>query len=141
MHEGGCVVIKSPVKKWTDAKFKGWIISLLRRGTMKFPPRNECLKAAKTEKKINEKTGRMAQHFKCAGCGGECTSTNVVADHISPVVDPDVGFIDWNTYIERMFCPVDNLQVLCNNGENSCHHKKTKQEREWRKNGKISQDI
>lgn len=133
--------MKSPIPEWSDARWRSWVVSLLRRGTMKFPPRNEALRAAKTGKKINEKTGRMAQHYQCAGCLQEFPAKGVVADHISPVIEPEVGFIDWNTYIVRMFCSVENLQVLCNNGENSCHHKKTKQEREWRKNGKISQDI
>ena len=128
--------MKSPVKNWSDAKWRSWVVSLLRRGTMKFPPRNEALRAAKTEKKINEKTGRIAQHYQCAGCLQEFPAKGVVADHILPVVDTVRGFVDWNTYIERMFCPVENLQILCNNGENSCHHKKTKQERECRKNGK-----
>ncbi len=121
--------LKSPVPTWTNAKFKGWIIALLRKGTMRFPPRNEALKAARTEKKINVKTGRMAQHFKCAGCGGEFTSTNVVADHIYPVVDPNKGFVNWDTYIERMFCTKDNFQCLCS----ECHDVKSAEERTQRK--------
>ena len=130
--------MKSPVKNWSDAKWRSWVVSLLRRGTMKFPPRNEALRAAKTEKKINEKTGRMAQHYRCAICLGEFPAKGVCIDHVQSVVDPNGSFVDWNTYIERMFCPVENLQVLCNNGENSCHHKKTKQERKDRKCGTSS---
>ena len=119
--------MKSSVKNWSDAKFKGWIISLLRRGTMKFPPRNEALRAAKTEKKINEKTGRIAQHYRCAGCKEEFPAKGVQVNHIQPVVG-DSGFIDWNTYIERMFCPVEKLNVLCS----SCHDGATQQEKEKR---------
>jgi len=121
--------MKSPVKNWSDAKFKGWIVALLRKGTMRFPPRNEALKDARTEKKINTKTGRLAQHYKCAGCGGEFTSTNIVADHIEPVVDPVGGFITWDTYITRMFCPKENFQAICK----ECHDAKSAEERQQRK--------
>ena len=121
--------LKSPVPTWTDAKFKGWIVALLRKGTMRFPPRNEALKDARTEKKINTKTGRLAQHYKCAGCGGEFTSTNIVADHIEPVVDPVGGFITWDTYITRMFCPKENFQAICK----ECHDAKSAEERQQRR--------
>lgn len=46
-------------------------------------------------------------------------------DHIDPVVDPDVGFVDLNTYQERMFVGKEKLQKLC--GE--CHTTKTNSER------------
>lgn len=121
--------MKSPVKNWTDAKWRSWVVSLLRRGTMKFPPRNDALRAAKTEKKINEKTGRMAQHYECAYCKGQFSAKNVCVDHIQPVIDPNGSFVDWNTYIERMFCSVENLQVLCGD----CHDVKSKEERIQRK--------
>jgi 5-methylcytosine-specific restriction endonuclease McrA len=121
--------MKSPIKSWSDAKFKGWIISLLRRGTMRWPPRNEALAKAKTEKKINTATGRMAQHYECAMCKGQFSAKNVVVDHINPVVLPGIGFIDWNTYIERMFCSVENLQVL----DKNCHDIKSATEKGQRK--------
>lgn len=121
--------MKSPIKGWTDAKFRSWIISLLRRGTMRFPPRNDALKAAKTEKKINEKTGRMAQHYRCAMCLGEFPAKGVCVDHIEPVIQPGMGFVSWDEYIARMFCPIANLQVLCG----ACHDIKSAQERKERK--------
>ena len=121
--------MKSPIPSWTDAKFKGWIVSLLRRGTMKYPPRNDALRAAKTDKKINVKTGRMAQHYKCVGCNEEFTAKGVVVDHIEPVIPVGIGFTTWDEYIERMFCPVENLQVLCGD----CHDVKSKEERKQRK--------
>ena len=113
----------------TNSKLKSWLISGLRRMTMRYPPRNDALRAAKTEKKINEKTGRMAQHYRCAGCKEEFPAKGVVADHILPVVCPHKGFVDWNTYIERMFCPVDKWQIICR----SCHDVKTQREKKSRK--------
>ena len=48
-----------------------------------------------------------------------------MVDHIDPVVDPKVGFVDWTTYIERMFVEEDGLQILCK----ECHDKKTRFEK------------
>jgi hypothetical protein len=46
-------------------------------------------------------------------------------DHIDPVIDPAVGFVSWDTVIERLFCEVEGFQVLCW----ACHHAKTNEER------------
>lgn len=122
--------MKSPVKGWTDAKFRSWIVALLRRGSLRYPPRNECLREAKTEKKTNEKTGRLAQHYKCAGCNKDFPAKDVCIDHIQPVVEPLKGFTTWDNYIERMFCSKENLQCLCKN----CHDIKTQKEKDDKKN-------
>lgn len=119
----------SPIEGWSKAKWKGWIISLLRRGTLRYPPRNEVLKAARTEKKINKATGRMAQHYQCCACKDEFPLSKMRADHIEPVVCPHKGFVDWNTYIERMFCVKENLQAICI----GCHKMKSDEEKEKRK--------
>ena len=92
------------------------------------------LNAAKTEKKINIKTGRLAQHYLCAECGKDFPQSGVQVDHLSPVIDPATGFVDWNTYINRMFCDEDNLQVLCK----ADHAKKSKQELKERSERKKS---
>lgn len=110
---------------WTEGRVKGFIISVLRAGARRWPPKFEALDDALVGKKINEKTGRVAKHYTCAACKKEFTSKDVQVDHISPVVDPDVGYVDWNTFIARLFCPKENLQVLCT----VCHKRKTKDER------------
>ena len=68
---------------------------------MYWPPRAECLKLARVER------GK----YQCAHC--ECIFKKI--EH---------GFVDWNTYIERLFCPVENFQALCR----VCHSAKTIQE-------------
>lgn len=126
--------MKSPIPEWSDAKFKGWIISLLRRGTMRWPPANKCLKAAKRGKKINTLTGRLAEHYECAHCGQLFPLKQVCKDHINPIVDPITGFIDWNIYIARMFCSLNQWQILCKN----CHTIKTVKEKEIKRNARVS---
>lgn len=110
---------------WTEARRRSFIISVLRSGTRRFPPKYECLNAAKTEKKKNKKTGRLAQHYKCNSCQKEYVATEIQVDHIEPIVDPKTGFTSWDSFIERLFCPIDNLQCLCL----GCHKKKTLKEK------------
>ncbi len=120
--------MKSNVIGWSDAKFKSWIIALLRRGSIRYPPRNEALKEAKTEKKINPASGRLAQHYVCAGCGDEFPMSKVCIDHILPVV-PATGFTTWDDYINRMYCAKENFQVLCK----TCHDEKSALEKSSRR--------
>lgn len=112
--------------KWTEARYRSFVTSTLRAGSRKWPPKYETLNAAKTEKKINKATGRLAQHYLCAMCEQEYTQKDVQVDHIKPVIDPKKGFVSWDTYIDRMFCEGKNLQVLCK----VCHVEKTKLEKE-----------
>jgi hypothetical protein len=82
------------------------------------------LKEAMWGKKLNSKTGRQAIHYTCASCKHEYPAKEVNVDHVLPVVDPIEGFKDWDTFIKRLFCSKENLQVLCS----ACHTKKSKEE-------------
>ena len=113
---------------WTTARKKSFITSVLRGGSRRWPPRNAVLNASKTVKKINPKSGRMAQHYRCASCLGEFPAKEVAVDHVNPVVEPSVGFVDWNTFITRLYCDEDNMQVLCD----TCHDFKSSVERKQR---------
>ena len=102
---------------WTVGRFNSFVTSILRSGSRRWGPKYQTLNLAKTEKRINPKSGRLAQHFKCAGCGEEFTSKNVQVDHIKPI-----GFDKtWDEFIDGLFCEADNLQCLCI----ECHKKKT----------------
>lgn len=114
---------KKPVE-WTEGRKKSFITSVLRAGSRKWPPKYECLAEAYEDTRINEKTGRLAKHYKCAKCKKLFTSTNVQVDHIEPIVGPE-GFVSWDQFIERLFCSTDNLQVLCV----PCHADKSKKEK------------
>lgn len=129
-------------KKWNENSI---IRGALRRAFAKSPTVQEVKKAAREEfikyKKDGTPAKKPAVRYKCAICGNMFKSTEVAVDHIDPVVSKD-GFIDWNTFIERLFCEKDNLQVLCSyklsdahkhNNEVSCHLKKTRSERTSKK--------
>lgn len=100
----------------------------MRAGAKRWPAKWEALADAFIGRKVS-KTGRLAKHYKCAHCQGEFTSTNIEVDHINPVVDPKIGFVDWNTYITRLFCEKSNYQALCK----TCHKIKSAQEKKERK--------
>ena len=111
-------------KEWTPARKKSFITSVLRSGSRRWPAKYDCIKEAYVETKINPKSGRLAKHYQCAKCGDTFTSTNIQVDHIEPIIGPK-GFTTWDDYIEKLFCPIENLQTLCK----ECHKAKTKRER------------
>ena len=120
-----------------DSKFKGRIISALRKLTWSWTPRNE----AEAAQKVAPAT------FECESCGvwiytgkksldkleldppkGLIKGTKYL-DHIDPVVKLSEDHFSWDTYISQMFSPRDNFQVLCK----PCHDVKTKKENKQRK--------
>lgn len=113
--------------QWTQARFNSFIVSALRGATRRWGPRNECIKNARIARGV----------YRCESCGKEGAATlppkegqkrrrkNIVADHIEPIVDPAVGFVDWNTWIDRAFVEVDGFQALCY----ECHTKKSNEEK------------
>ena len=111
--------------EWTDARFRSFVISALRAASRRYPPKYKALKNAFVGKKINAKSNKMAMHYKCAACRKIFVAVDVQVDHIEPVVDPIKGFETWDIFINRLFCEIENLQVLCK----PCHKTKTENER------------
>ena len=103
---------------WT---LKSLIISALRKIFFYSPLRREALERAK-----------VGDLYKCAITGKKYPINMVTVDHTDPVVDPKKGWVDWDTFINRLFCSVENLQVV-NKDE---HKKKTKKENQERKKNK-----
>ena len=115
---------------WTEAKFRSFVISALRAASRRWPVKWAVLKDAFAGKSLNRKTGKLAQHYRCAHCRANFPAADVVVDHINPVVDTMKGFTTWDEYVERMFVEAEGLQVLCK----GCHKEKTATERKERKN-------
>lgn len=122
--------------KWTEARWRAFVISALRSATNKWNPKTQALRHARLSRGV----------YVCAACNKQMGATtwrtyksgkkkghpkkvkDAVVDHIIPVVDPAVGFVSWDEYIERMFCEVDNFQVICHD----CHEVKCAEERSIR---------
>ena len=117
--------------RWTEARFRSFIISALRGAHGKWGVKHDAKKSAWVSRGV----------YRCAACSVEGPATlpplegrsrkrnNAAVDHINPVVEPEVGFVDWNTYIDRMFLEIKGYQVLCY----KCHAEKTAAERKRRK--------
>jgi len=85
----------------------GRIRAALRKVWLYSEPRQECVKAARKSRGL----------YQCNECKKLFKVKEVQCDHIM-----DIGkFIDWNTFVERLFCPASNLQMLCK----GCHQIKT----------------
>jgi len=111
--------------QWTEAQYRGFVRSLLRGGSLKWPPRNEAIQNAFVRRGTNPRTGRLCKLHKCAICSGLFTQSDMKVDHKKPIVDPTVGFTSWDDFIYNLFCEVENLQAVCS----PCHDRKTKVER------------
>lgn len=126
--------------QWTKAKFRSFIRGNLRRVSQKWAPIQTTLAKARVERGF----------YLCACCKEIVPATtkvdgkrvkNVHVDHIEPVIDPAIGWVSWDSLIERMFVEEDALQVLCD----SCHTKKTNNEKaiakERRAEGEIDDEL
>ena len=114
--------------EWTEARYHSFIKSALRSASQRWPPKYNVLNAAKLGKRINKKTGRLAEHYLCAACREAFPAKEVQVNHKIPVV-PVTGFDNWDGVISRLFCEAEHLEVLCI----PCHKTITQQENQERK--------
>jgi hypothetical protein len=100
-------VAKKKKTKKASKKFnlKNFLINKLRRASYSWPSRKEALQKARVSR------GK----YKCAMCEDDKLygPKEINVDHIEPVLSPHEGFIDFNTYIDRLFCDVNGFQILC----------------------------
>jgi 5-methylcytosine-specific restriction endonuclease McrA len=131
------------------------IRSAIRRAFSRSPVVQEVLQDARSERPRYKQDGALAKKphvdYTCAVCGRKFKRTEVAADHIDPVIEIEEGFVDWNTFVERLgWERKDNLQVICNyklkykdkyGDIPSCHYTKTQQERAARKLAENNPDV
>ena len=110
--------------KWTEAQFRAWIKSVLRKASMKWGPINETRKEARVSRGIYQCSGygREPHNVRASKKIDDKRVVNTHVDHIVPIMSD--GFTSWGNMIEAMFCERDNLQLLCH----ECHARKTKVE-------------
>ena len=83
----------------------------------------------------------MIKLYRCAISGALLMQKEVQVDHIEPVVPLDGKWgrktkwlgINWNEFLPRLFCGLDNLEVISKEE----HKKKTQLERKTRSGFKI----
>lgn len=108
--------------EWTEASFWGFIRSLLRQGSKRWPPRREAMNEARVPYVGPNK--RQKWLYVCAKCGWAAKATEVQIDHIIPCGTLK-SYDDLPGFVERLFCEVEGFQVLCK----PCHQEITNEER------------
>lgn len=129
---------KKPKWNW-NSNIRG----ALRRMFARSPVVREVMQEGRRESPRYNKDGSVSKRnkveYQCQVCGGWFPSKFMSVDHIEPVISPEHGFEDWNTFIERLCCDKSNLQRICSYtkkhedstsefGRYSCHYLKTQRE-------------
>jgi 5-methylcytosine-specific restriction endonuclease McrA len=122
------------MKKMPKA-IKSWLVPRLRRISRYWPGVNIARDKAKVFIQIGVYANgnpHLKRYYVCQNpeCGLLCAeSYEGSIDHIKPVISTSDGFVDWNEYIERLFCDPSNLSFICK----QCHDNKTSIENVERK--------
>jgi len=105
----------------TESAFWSFIRSALRQKSRWWKPISECKLKAKRNYKGPNKKQRF--EYQCKKCKQWFAEKNINVDHIKPAGSLNCAE-DLPGFVNRLFCEVDNLQVLCE----PCHDVKTKQD-------------
>ena len=106
----------------TESAFWSWIRSALRQKSRWWKPASEAKTRARRAYKGKNK--RQKWEYKCVECTKYFKGTEVNVDHIVPAGTLKT-YSDLPGFVERLFCEVEGLQVLCT----KCHDIKTALER------------
>jgi len=112
--------------KWNQ---NSMIRGAIRRTFSRSPIKQEVLKESRKEfpkyNKDGTRSKKNAVCYLCNVCKKYYGSTKISVDHTIPVISIEEGFVNWETFIDRLYCSKENLQCLCE----SCHKIKTNHER------------
>ena len=106
----------------TESAFWSFIRSALRQKSRWWKPITQCKQKARRPYKGPNK--RQKFEYQCKYCEQWFPEKRVNVDHITPAGQLRTA-TDLPGFVERLFCEIDGLQVLCSN----CHDEKTKLEK------------
>lgn len=118
-----------------DPILKSYLIRAIRDSFKRSKLYKEARLKSRVEKVKYKKDGtpakRPAVFYKCQKCFSLEKDKNVEVDHRDPVTSlyTSINELTIESYIARVYCNINNLQVLCK----PCHKEKTKQENKLRK--------
>jgi 5-methylcytosine-specific restriction endonuclease McrA len=103
----------------TESGFWSFIRSSLRQKSRWWKPILLCKQNA--QRKYNGSNKKQKYEYLCNSCKDWFPAKNINVDHIVPAGELRTAN-DLPGFVERLFCEIDNLQVLCTN----CHDGKSK---------------
>ena len=117
----------------TESAFWSFIRSGLRQKSRWWKPITEC--KAKAKRAYKGPLKRQKFEYQCNQCKDWFADKKINVDHIMPAGTLTCAQ-DLPGFVERLFCEVDNLQVLCTD----CHDIKTQNENGRRKRNRKNLD-
>jgi 5-methylcytosine-specific restriction endonuclease McrA len=106
----------------TESAFWSFIRSGLRQKSRFWKPITQC--KMKSRRAYKGPLKRQKFEYQCAECSSWFPDKKINVDHIKPAGSLRSSN-DLGEFIERLFCEIDNLQVLCT----ECHNVKTQNEK------------
>lgn len=110
----------------TESAFWSFIRSALRQKSRWWKPIAEC--KAKAKRVYKGPLKRQKYEYQCNHCKKWFAEKNINVDHIIPAGTLTCAQ-DLPLFVEKLFCEVDNLQVLCT----GCHDIKTQSEKDGKR--------
>lgn len=104
--------------QWTESRFFSFIRSALRGASRRWPPlvKDVLMRSRRPYTGLDKRT---KFEYECLGCGGWFPAKHINVDHIVPCGTLKT-FDDLPGFVERLFCEVDGLRLLCE----ACHEKR-----------------
>ena len=115
----------------TESAFWSFIRSALRQKSRWWKPISECKAAGK--RRYAGPNKRQKFEYECFECKGFFPDKTIAIDHIEPAGSLN-NADDLPGFVSRLFCEIDNLQILCK----SCHDAKTVKDKELLKLNKLN---
>lgn len=114
---------KSSYEAWKRTAIRG----ALRQAWKLAPQLKEIYKLNRIELTVQ---GRFRVYYQCAICLKQFCQKDTQVDHIDPVGPTPVSRnapagLTWGEFIDRMFCDISNLRIVCK----PCHQGITKESR------------
>jgi len=109
----------------TESAFWSFIRSGLRQKSRFWKPITQCKMSNRRVYKGPLK--RQKFEYQCAECSQWFPEKKINVDHITPAGSLRCAD-DLPGFVERLFCEIDNLQILCS----TCHNVKTQNEKDGR---------